>query len=146
MSFLTPKKSRAVSAGTGISSSAPVEPSTPQRVASKVIPANPFNAHYQATSVIDLEGLAATEPVTGPWSSAQKKKNIQVEDDVFTAWKDSDVAEQETPAVKEREVSSRVTLSQLLDNTVILEEFVKELAGIIQARRSLGIDAVRFFD
>ncbi|KAG8693087.1 hypothetical protein FRC08_009331 [Ceratobasidium sp. 394] len=44
------------------------------------------------------------------------------------------------------DIARRITLSQLLDNTIILEEFVKELAGIIQARRSLGVDAIRFFD
>jgi len=37
-----------------------------------------------------------------------------------------------------------VTLSRLLDNIVILEESIKEMAAIIQARRALGIDAVRY--
>ncbi|CAO1615979.1 unnamed protein product [Sympodiomycopsis kandeliae] len=36
----------------------------------------------------------------------------------------------------------RVTLSCLLDNVVILEEFVKELTAVIQVRRSIGIDLV----
>jgi len=40
--------------------------------------------------------------------------------------------------------SSNVTLSQLLDNVVILEESIKELVAIIHARRSLGIDSVRY--
>jgi len=38
----------------------------------------------------------------------------------------------------------QVTLSQLLDNVVILEECIKELVAIIHARRSLGIDLVRY--
>jgi hypothetical protein len=147
MSFLAPKKSRTPSGGAGAPSVAPVEPSTPQRGGSKVVPASPFGTHYQATSAVDLDGLAATEPAAGPWSSAQKRKGVQVEDDVFTAWKDSDGAEQEAQTEKgPKGGAKQVTLSQLLDNTVILEEFVKELAGIIQARRSLGIDAIRFFD
>jgi hypothetical protein len=42
-------------------------------------------------------------------------------------------------------IKTKVTLSQLLDNVVILEEFMKELSAIVQIRRSLGIDAVRYF-
>lgn len=41
-----------------------------------------------------------------------------------------------------RRTRRRVTLSDVLDNVVILEEFVKQLAAIIQVRRSLGIDLV----
>lgn len=37
-----------------------------------------------------------------------------------------------------------ITLSQLLDNVVLLEEAIKELTAIIQARVSLGIDEVRY--
>ena len=57
-------------------------------------------------------------------------------------WKD-DVFGTVLDKKKETE-SVRVTLSQLLDNVVILEESIKELSAIIQARRSLGIDAVRY--
>jgi hypothetical protein len=39
---------------------------------------------------------------------------------------------------------ANVTLSQLLDNVVILEESIKELVAIIHARRSLGIDSIRY--
>ena len=39
---------------------------------------------------------------------------------------------------------AHVTLSQLLDNVVILEESIKELVAIIHARRSLGIDSIRY--
>jgi len=38
----------------------------------------------------------------------------------------------------------KVSLSHLLDNVVILEEAVKELAAIIRVRVSLGIDDVRY--
>ncbi|CAG8498532.1 10297_t:CDS:2, partial [Ambispora gerdemannii] len=37
-----------------------------------------------------------------------------------------------------------ITLSSLLNNVVILEEAVKELVAIVQVRRSLGIDEVRY--
>ncbi|KAF8605269.1 hypothetical protein BDV93DRAFT_537374 [Ceratobasidium sp. AG-I] len=144
MSFLSPKKNKSPSSTSAVSPTPP-EPSLSQNSGPKVVPASPFGAHYQSTSVVDLEGLAAPEPAAGPWSP-QKRKNVGVEDDVFTAWKDTGDNEEEQPKKKETGSEKRVTLSQLLDNTVILEEFVKELAGIIQARRSLGIDGVRFFD
>ena len=42
------------------------------------------------------------------------------------------------------DTSTKVSLSQLLDNVVVLEEMIKEVAAIIQARVSLGIDDVRY--
>ncbi|KAJ2994546.1 hypothetical protein NUW54_g7533 [Trametes sanguinea] len=45
---------------------------------------------------------------------------------------------------EERSQITHVTLSQLLDNVVILEESIKELVAIIHARRSLGIDSIRY--
>ncbi|CAO1618625.1 unnamed protein product [Jaminaea pallidilutea] len=43
-----------------------------------------------------------------------------------------------------RRTRPRITLSHLLDNVVILEEFIKELTAILHVRRVMGIDAVRF--
>ncbi|KAG9105045.1 hypothetical protein FRC06_000018 [Ceratobasidium sp. 370] len=148
MSFLTPKKVKATNTGASTPSGPPAEPIPTALGGSKVVSASPFSAHYQTTAVIDLDGLVAPEPAAGPWSPTQTRKNVQnIEDDVFTAWKDGDRAGPELVTEKEPgDAARRVTLSQLLDNAVILEEFVKELAGIIQARRSLGIDSVRFFD
>ncbi|CAG8737990.1 379_t:CDS:2, partial [Acaulospora colombiana] len=48
------------------------------------------------------------------------------------------------PSPEENTVVTKITLSQLLDNVVILEEFMKEMSAIVQARRSLGIDPVRY--
>ena len=39
-----------------------------------------------------------------------------------------------------------VSLSTLLDNVIVLEEFVKELAAVVYVRRALGIDPVRRVD
>ncbi|KAG9086293.1 hypothetical protein FS749_003742 [Ceratobasidium sp. UAMH 11750] len=132
--------------GASTPSGPPAEATPPPLGGSKVVSASPFSAHYQTTSIIDLDGLVAPEPAAGPWSTAQTRKDVQnIEDDVFAAWKDG--TGQELVAEKEPgDIARRITLSQLLDNTIILEEFVKELAGIIQARRSLGVDAIRFFD
>lgn len=44
----------------------------------------------------------------------------------------------------ELRAAARVSLSQLLDNVVILEESMKELAAILQVRRSIGIDSLRY--
>ncbi|KAH7343469.1 Retinoic acid induced 16-like protein-domain-containing protein [Rhizoctonia solani] len=141
MSFLSSKKVKSPSG-----SPAP-EPTTPPRnEGPKVIPSTPFSSHYQNTSTVDLDGFAAAEPITGPWASDKKPSNVHVEDDVFTAWKDHEDSEKGELGEREQRDKKRITLSQLLDNTVILEEFIKEMAGIIQARRSLGIDGVRIFD
>ncbi|CAE7107510.1 unnamed protein product [Rhizoctonia solani] len=141
MSFLSSKKVKSPSG-----SVAP-EPTTPPRSGGpKVLPSTPFSAHYQNTSVVDLDGFSAAEPITGPWASEKKSSNVHAEDDVFTAWKDPEEEEKAGSRERERRHKKRITLSQLLDNTVILEEFIKEVTGIIQARRSLGIDGVRIFD
>jgi len=49
-----------------------------------------------------------------------------------------------TSTQEEEEKLPPVTLSHLLDNVVILEESIKELVAIIHARRSLGIDSLRY--
>ncbi|CAE6531559.1 unnamed protein product [Rhizoctonia solani] len=128
-------------------------PETPQRPKNKpgssfmsFLSSKKVNAHYQNTSVVDLDGFSAAEPITGPWASEKKSSNVHAEDDVFTAWKDPEEEEKAGSRERERRHKKRITLSQLLDNTVILEEFIKEVTGIIQARRSLGIDGVRIFD
>ncbi|SCV68547.1 BQ2448_668 [Microbotryum intermedium] len=37
-----------------------------------------------------------------------------------------------------------VSLSTILDNVIVLEEFIKELAGIVGVRRSMGVDGATF--
>jgi hypothetical protein len=37
-----------------------------------------------------------------------------------------------------------VGMSQVLDNCVVLEEFLKEVVAVISARRALGVDQVGF--
>ncbi|CAO1620015.1 unnamed protein product [Parajaminaea phylloscopi] len=43
-----------------------------------------------------------------------------------------------------RRTRNRVTLSCLLDNLVILEEFIKQLVAVIQARRNMGVERIDF--
>ncbi|KAF6767108.1 Retinoic acid induced 16-like protein [Kalmanozyma brasiliensis GHG001] len=43
-----------------------------------------------------------------------------------------------------KDQEGRATLSSVLDNTILLEELIKELLAIVQVRRSWGIDPVSF--
>ncbi|KAI7865086.1 Retinoic acid induced 16-like protein-domain-containing protein [Spinellus fusiger] len=45
---------------------------------------------------------------------------------------------------KRTDKGTEITLAMLLNNVVILEETIKELIAIMQVRRSLGIDTVRY--
>ncbi|KAI9343353.1 Retinoic acid induced 16-like protein-domain-containing protein [Pilaira anomala] len=45
---------------------------------------------------------------------------------------------------KKMDKSTEISLSMLLNNVVILEETIKELVAIMQVRRSLGIDSIRY--
>lgn len=45
---------------------------------------------------------------------------------------------------EQKQQQQQVSLSTVLDNCVILEEFLKETVALIVARRMLGIDQVGF--
>ncbi|KAG1756798.1 Retinoic acid induced 16-like protein-domain-containing protein [Suillus paluster] len=140
VSFLTPRKSKSTA------SKASSEPTTPPRTNSKNAAASPFAPHYQRTRDIVVEPFVAPVPQSGAWTSAQPSKWNADEDDVFSAgsqWGGHTVAPPEGGNSTE-EKATQVTLSQLLDNVVVLEECIKELVAIIHARRSLGIDLVRY--
>ncbi|KII88529.1 hypothetical protein PLICRDRAFT_41693 [Plicaturopsis crispa FD-325 SS-3] len=144
VSFLTPKKK--ATAKTNV----PSEPTTPPR-GSKNVAASPFGPHYQKTGAITVEPFIAPVPQSGPWTPARNPKWSADEEDVFSSsgqWggekpsarQDRDDNDDPLQGGK----SMTVTLSQLLDNVVILEESIKELVAIIHARRSLGIDSIRY--
>ncbi|KAJ6547550.1 Retinoic acid induced 16-like protein-domain-containing protein [Mycena capillaripes] len=141
-SFLTPKKNKPTKP------TLPGEPSTPPRSGqNRSISASPFGPHYQQTGSISVEPFVAPVPPTGPWTPAKSSRWTTDEEDVFgSVWTDKTrTAEPESLADDARsEKLANVTLSQLLDNVVILEESIKELVAIIHARRSLGIDSVRY--
>jgi len=137
-SFLSPKKDKSSKA-----SSPAATPTTKQTPASKsTLIASPFAAHYELTSKIQVRPFEAPLPVTGPWQPQRYASRGVIMEDDEEEWKDDAFG---TVSDNKKEMESvRVTLSQLLDNVVILEESIKELSAIIQARRSLGIDAVRY--
>ena len=109
---------------------------------------SPFGSHYQKTNSLLVEPLLAPIPTSGTWMPSVTEK-FGLDDEARAQWHDYDpsrtrqsVAElaEEHESIQEK----RVTLSQLLDNVVILEECMKELVAIIHARRTLGIDAIRY--
>jgi hypothetical protein len=155
-SFLTPgRKTPASSPG----------PVTPQR--SSTIPntdmtastgregpgPSPFKAHYD--TLVGQEVEAAPSPVrSGVWSPATRMGpaglaggNVALEVEYRPA-SSLDTAHAISDEDHEDEVKEggrrRVSLSTALDNCIILEEFCKELVGVISARRALGVDEVSF--
>lgn len=116
----------------------------------KTIEASPFGSHYQRTSTIKIEPLVAPLPASGPWVPAEKRTFNPDEEDVFGAseqWgEEKRVPDRPAQTVEGGvTVEKTVSLSQLLDNVVILEESIKELTAIVHARRSLpGIDALKY--
>jgi len=144
VSFLTPKKSKPAKPNP------PPEPVTPPRKAATKLSASPFGSHYQHTGSVKVEPFAAPLPSKGPWTPSKSKKWTIPEDDVFggSGWADknekSPFEDDKEDDVEVVEKPAPVTLSQLLDNVVILEESIKEIVAIIHARRSLGIDSLRY--
>ena len=143
VSFLTPKKSKPAKP-------APPEPTTPSRGGSRsAVDASPFGPHYQKTGAIVVEPFLAPAPSSGPWTPAKSRKWNADEEDVFGSsgqWGENQTSQvvDDSDEEEEKPQITQVTLSQLLDNVVILEESIKELVAIIHARRSLGIDSIRY--
>lgn len=139
VSFLTPKKNKPTPSKASLTS----PPSTP-RGSNKTVAASPFGPHYQRTRDITVESFIASAE-SGPWTPTKSSKWVAEDDDPFSnQW-----VEKESPQPRDEDEggssqAANVTLSQLLDNVVILEESIKELVAIIHARRSLGIDLVRY--
>ena len=142
VSFLTPKKRTSKQNST--------ELPTPRGRHKSLDASSPFTPHYQKTSSIVVEPYLAPAPSDGPWTPAKPKKWTAAEADVFASsgqWGEGSVTAPEQQYEEEEESTPKVThvtLSQLLDNVVILEECMKELVAIMHARRSLGIDGVRY--
>jgi hypothetical protein len=146
VSFLTPRKNKSASTS---KTQAPSELQTPSRDGGKVVASNPFAPHYQQTRDIVVEPFVAPLPISGLWAPVQASPWGADEEDVFSTgsqWggdRVNSVAE-DPGHPNDQMPTAHVTLSHLLDNVVILEECIKELVAIIQARRSLGIDSVRY--
>ncbi|WVQ80678.1 hypothetical protein IAT38_002783 [Cryptococcus sp. DSM 104549] len=123
---------------------------------------SPFKTHYDQTrGSISLEHEAASSgsPIaTGPWSPAKQapqrvtprlREGSSLADELsFTADHMRDevdvLGEEESAHGQARDGPQKVSLSRILDNCVILEEFLKEVVAVITARRALGVDQVGF--
>ena len=141
VSFLSPRKSKpapskATQSGAKLTSTS-----------SKSVAARPFGSHYQHTGAVSVEPFEAPCPLEGPWMPARSLKFSAEEEDVFSSgWEERPRKTAGSSYQRKEQVQGpkTVTLSRLLDNIVILEESIKEMAAIIHARRALGIDAVRY--
>ncbi|KIM49131.1 hypothetical protein M413DRAFT_15309 [Hebeloma cylindrosporum] len=140
VSFLTPKKNKPTKP------IPPPEPTTPSRERiPKKVSASPFGRHYQHTGSVKVEPTIVSVSPSGPWTPSRSRKWTAAEEDVFAAgWAEKSFPEDQEDEVVDSRKSSPITLSQLLDNVVILQESIKEVVAIIHARRSLGIDSVRY--
>ena len=140
VSFLTPRKPKSTLAKT-------TQPGTlSMSTSSKTAATKPFGSHYQHTGAVTVEPFEAPSPSEGPWMPVRPLK-FSAEEDVFSSgWDDRSRHTATSSSQPEEPVQGpkTVTLSRLLDNIVILEESIKEMAAIMQARRALGIDAVRY--
>lgn len=142
VSFLTPKKNKPPKV-------TPAEPSTPSKVDRpiEVVSTSPFGNHYHQTGSVKVDPFVVSLPANSQWSTSKSKDwNLpEAEDDVFgSAWGDKPQARPAEETEKDVAPATPLTLSQLLDNVVILEEAIKEIVAIIHARRSLGIDSLRY--
>ena len=117
-------------------------PTTPSRERiPKKVSASPFGRQYQQTGSVKVQPTVVS--AAGPWTPSKSIKWTAAEEDAFVAgWTEKPFREAQED-IDSRELSP-ITLSQLLDNVVILEESIKEMVAIIHARRSLGIDSVRY--
>lgn len=69
-------------------------------------------------------------------NTSPSSKNYEI--DSYLAYPGLDDDEQE----EVRRTRGRMTLSSLLDNVVVLEEFIKQLVAIIEVRRTMGVESI----
>ena len=142
VSFLTPKRK-----------ATPVSPSstTVKMTNSTSRNTSPlFKTHYQRIADISLDAQPSPPIASGPWSpgklpppSPQARPASALSQSVVDS---ASVSSKETGTTREpKEIgTTKVSLSTVLDNCVILEEFLKEIVSVIMARRALGIDQVDY--
>ena len=145
-SFLTPRKK------TSTPTSGPITPGSLRDAAGRVS-SSPFRSHYEQTSGIAIEAQTSSPIASGPWSPARLSSappHARASSGLSRNAMEmaSTVGGEEDERGREKadraEGPKKVTLSTVLDNCVILEEFLKEVVSVIVARRALGIDQVGF--
>ncbi|RUS17204.1 Retinoic acid induced 16-like protein-domain-containing protein [Endogone sp. FLAS-F59071] len=108
---------------------------SPAREPLALSPQSPLSVHARKTQNIRIQPLFPSNFVTEP---EEQILNLDEDDeDTF--------APKTTPSRPKRvDKSTEISLSNILNNVVILEEAIKELVALVQVRRSLGIDEVLF--
>ena len=145
-SFLTPKKKSNQSSHNGSAIPSPVS----RRVMTDSMSSSPFKSHYEHTFSVDLDAVSSVPIVTGPWSPARVSPNLAQQLKLNSTQNErqtssiSTIEDGRKVETREEERTKTVTLSMVLDNCVILEEYLKEVVSVITARRALGIDQVGF--
>ncbi len=145
-SYLTPRRKNA--------SPSPGSPSAPTfvsvRDAAGKVSSSPFSTHYDQTSGIALEARPSSPIATGPWSSAKlprppsQARAPSSLDQTETDFTPGMGGQTRVKGESKENGTKSISLSVVLDNCVVLEEFLKEIVSIITARRALGIDPVGF--
>lgn len=87
----------------------------------------------------EVQPLIAAEISSGPWTPSKKSRSTQ--DSLHPSPSNRYVDLQQTSDNdSKRETAAIVDLVDILDNVIILEEFLKETMALLYARRTLGID------
>ncbi|GAA5901591.1 hypothetical protein JCM8208_001550 [Rhodotorula glutinis] len=122
-------------------------------------PASPFAAHYRETGAITVTPVVVASPVprrggeedgegeaAGPPDSPTKRLSSKVRAPSPSARTSASSSFPPPSTTRVPATATTVSLSTVLDNVILLEEFVKEVAAIVYVRRAVGIDAVRFVE
>lgn len=119
---------------------------------------SPFAAHYRQTGSITITPVVVgtlrdtmpfeegDEGDDGPPDSPTRRLSPAAPpppaSSVFS--EEGSAASQSSPSRRRDREPVTVSLSVLLDNVLVLEEFVKEMTAIVLVRRGMGVDQVRF--
>lgn len=150
-SFLTPKrKADPTAPSSAISSPYRGMGSASRQTPNDTKGNSPFKSHYEQTTYFSLEAHSSPPVSSGPWSPARIRQPSHGDGETVTSGTGhvgtlSVFGGEPEEARKETSLGpTRVTLSSVLDNCVVLEEFLKEVVAVITARRALGVDQVGF--
>ncbi|KAI8889837.1 hypothetical protein K501DRAFT_328960 [Backusella circina FSU 941] len=95
---------------------------------------SPLAIHFRKTTHLRVQPLIPSNFITEP-----DEPILDLDDD-----DEHTFAPGHPSGHKRMDKNTEITISMVLNNVVILEETIKELVALMQVRRSLGIDEIRF--
>jgi hypothetical protein len=95
---------------------------------------SPLAVHFRKTTHLRVQPLIPSHFITEP-----DEPIMDLDDD-----DEHTFAPSHPSGPKRMDRNTEITISMVLNNVVILEETIKELVALMQVRRSLGIDEIRF--